>query len=232
MKLPSFRSLTASAALAFLPVLASQAALRTFTSPNGQTIQAEIVSASAADVTLKMANGAVITATLDKFSRADQAFVAEWLKSNAAAIKYSFDLNFSKDKTDSSKRMLGNTEVTTERWLCHIKFTNRSNVTLDNVSLKYDIYYTAISGNQSIVKKFSGDTKVAPTKHLETVSVSTKEIVLEKSKLEGGFYYADGSRSRQRDSIDGIAIDVFHNGQKVHSWVSSGVPKDRVAPTQ
>lgn len=232
MKPHLFRLIISSAVLVFLPVLAAKAAPRTFTSPGGQTIQAEIVSATASDVTLKMDNGAVVTATLDKFSRADQAFIAEWSKSNVAAIKYSFDLNYSKDKTDTSKRVVSNTEVTTERWLCNLKFTNRSNVTLDNVSLKYDIYYTAVSGNRAIVRKESGETKVPPTKHLETVVVTTKEIALEKSKLEGGFYYADGSRSRQRDSIDGVAIDVFHNGQKVHSWVSSGVPKDRVAPTQ
>jgi hypothetical protein len=43
--------------------------------------------------------------------------------------------------------------------------------------------------------------------------------------LEGGFYYTDGSRARQKETLNGMVIHINHDGKKVFSWASSGVPK-------
>jgi hypothetical protein len=57
-----------------LPVTA-----RIFTSITGKTIEAEIIAATDQSVTLKLSSGKTSKATLDKFSKADQAHVKAWL---------------------------------------------------------------------------------------------------------------------------------------------------------
>jgi hypothetical protein len=43
--------------------------------------------------------------------------------------------------------------------------------------------------------------------------------------LEGGFYYTDGTKTRQKDSISAMQINIHHDGKQVFSWASAGVPK-------
>lgn len=202
---------------------------RTFTSPDGRTLQGEVLSATPDMVTLKLATGPSLTVPINKFSEADQAFITEWRKANPVTIKYDFDASFTKEKTDSSKRSQRNTEITTDTWVCNLKLSNRSNHTLENVKVDYEIYYSQTEGNRVITRKMPGSAVIPSIKHLEQTLVPTKELKLETTKLEGGFYYLDGSRSRQKDAIEGVTLKISHAGKPAFEWASSGVPQDRGA---
>jgi len=181
---------------------------RTFTSPDGRTLEAEIQSAMADTVTLKLANGQALTVAVTKFSKTDQAYIAEWRKANPVTIKYNFSASYTKEKKDTSKRLENNHEIITEVWVCNIKLANRSGQVLDKVRVNYDIYYTQVSGNQPVLRKMSGSTGLENMKNLQEVTLPTKELKLITSKLEGGRYYEDGSRSRQKDSIRPASRDT------------------------
>lgn len=211
---------------------AVQAEMRTFTSPDGRTLQAEVQSATSDMVTLKLANGAPLAVQISKFSEADQAFIAEWRKANPTAIKYNFAATFTKDKRDSSKSSKNNEEITTDTWACNVKLVNRSNQTLDGIKMDYEIYYTQVSGKQAVTRKMTGRADVPSVKHLEEVLVQLRELKLTTTKLEGGFYYLDGSRSRQKDAIEGVVVKLKHDGKQVYEWASAGVPKDRVSTAE
>lgn len=222
-----------SAALAISTALALQAEPRTFTSPDGRTLQGEIQSATLDMVTLKLANGgAPLAAPINKFSEADQAFIAEWRKANPVAIKYGFSAAFTKDKRDSNRRTSGGTEVTNEKWLCNVKLANRSGQTLEGMKVDYEIYYTEANGNASVPRKMKGTSDLPAMKHLEEIVFQTKEVQLTTTKLVGGYYYIDGTRSRKKDAIDGVTIKITHEGQTAFEWASYGVPKDRGGATQ
>ncbi|MES2735338.1 MAG: hypothetical protein V4672_03390 [Verrucomicrobiota bacterium] len=227
-----FPPLRISAFMALALAANLQAEPRTFTSPDGRTLQADVQSATTDMVTLKLANGAPLTVQISKFSEADQTYIAEWRKANPTAIKYNFATSFTKDKRDSSKSSRNNEEITTDTWACNVKLANRSNQTLDGLKMDYEIYYTQVTGKQAVTRKMTGQADVPSIKHLEELVVPTRELKLTTSKLEGGYYYLDGSRSRQKDAIEGVAIKLTHDGKMVYEWASAGVPKDRGATAE
>jgi hypothetical protein len=110
---------------------AASAEVRTFTSPDGRTLQAEITAATPDRVSLKTAAGQPLVVPIDKFIPADQAHIAEWRKANPVQIKYRFVADYTRD----------------------------------------------------------------------------------------------GTRARQKETLNGMIIHVNHDGKKVFTWTSSGVPK-------
>ncbi|HYF37796.1 MAG TPA: hypothetical protein VD994_21015 [Prosthecobacter sp.] len=208
------------------------AEMRTFSSPDGRTVEAEIVAATPDTVTLKLASGQSIVAPVTRFSTQDQEFIGDWRRKNPVAIKYSFAASYTKDKKNSTKRTDDNTVITTDTWVCNMKIANRSGQTLENVKVDYEVFYNQVERGNPITRKSSGTTTIESIKHLQELVIPTKELKLETSQLDGGFYYADGSPSRQRDSLSGMIINLSHEGKKVFSWASGGVPTGRGATAE
>lgn len=229
-------------AVSLMIPLLSWAEPRTFTSPDGRTLKAQVESATPDMVTLKLATGQSVTAPVQKFGPADQAYIAEWRKANPAAIKYSFTASYTKEKVDSvtkespliSRNSQASNSFETQKadfWVCKMKIANRSGQSLENVKLDYEIYYDEIQRGEkeTTLRKVMGSTTIPLIKNFEEVTVPTTEIKLMTSQLNGGFYWKDGGRTRQKDSLVGMAISFSHEGKKVFDWASNGVPKDRTA---
>lgn len=200
---------------------------RTFTSPDGRTMQAEVTAATPDKVSLKLANGQIIVTEVSRFSEADQVFIAEWRKLNPETIKYDFTANYTKEKGSSEKSRRGNVQLVTENWMCNLELTNKSGQTLEGLKVDYEIYYTLTYGPKPQPRKTTGTLQVPSIKSLEKVTLKTNAVSLESRKLDGGFYYGDGTRSRTKDEIDGVYIKVSHNGKMVYDWTSQGLPADR-----
>ena len=198
---------------------------RTFTSPDGRTLQAEITAATPDRVTLKTATGQTLVAPVDKFSPADQEHIAEWRKANPVQIKYRFLADYTKSKASSSKSKQGNETITTELWECNMKITNQSGQTLEGVTVDYEIYFDNIERGNKVTRSISGKADIGTMKHLQQLVVKTEPVELHGVQLEGGYYYADGSRARQKEDLRGMIIHVSHGGQKVFTWTSNNVPK-------
>lgn len=217
--------------LSSLALQALQAEPRTFTSPDGRTLQAEIIAATPDRVTLKTSAGLTLVAPIDKFIPADQEDISEWRKANPAKINYRFVADFTKSKDGSSKTKQGNIFVTTERWVCNLKLINQSGQTLEDVSADYRIFFDQLERGEKITRSKAGKLDLGTLKALQQVVVKTEAVELQALELEAGYYYTDGSRARQKEGIKGILIDILHQGKKVFTWVSPGVPKgaERVA---
>ncbi len=196
-----------------------------FTSPDGRTLEAEILSATPDRVSLKTTAGVPIVAPISKFSPADQAFIAQWRKDHPVAIRYKFVADYTKSKVSSTKRKSNNTEVTTEIWECNMKITNESGQTLEGVTVDYVIYYDQMDRGNKISQNKAGKTDLGTMKVQQQLVVKTDTVALSTTLLEGGFYYTDGTKTRQKDSISGMQINIHHDGKQVFSWASSGVPK-------
>lgn len=196
-----------------------------FTSPDGRTLEAEIVSATPDRVSLKTTAGVPLMAPIDKFSPADQAFIAQWRKDHPVAIRYKFAADYTKSKVSSTKRKSNNTEVTTEIWECNMKIINESGQTLEGVTVDYVIYYDQMDRGNKISQTKVGKAELGVMKAQQQRVVKTDTVALTTTLLEGGFYYTDGTKTRQKDSISAMQIDISHEGKKVFSWASAGVPK-------
>ncbi|MES2594839.1 MAG: hypothetical protein V4662_05870 [Verrucomicrobiota bacterium] len=212
-------------ALALLPVALVNAEPRTFTSPDGRTLEAEISAATPDRVTLKMTNGQTIVAPVDKFVPADQEHIAEWRKANPMQVKYRFAADYSKSKASSSKSGSGSEVITTEMWECNMKLTNQSGQTLDGVTVDYTIYLDEFSRGSKITTSKKGQFKVGTMKNLQQMVVKTDPVQIQGVELKGGYYYTDGSRPRDKESIRGMLIEINHEGKKVFTWASNNVPK-------
>lgn len=206
--------------------------MRSFVSPDGRSIEAEIVAATPDTVTLKLASGQSIVAPVNKFSTADQEFITTWRKQNPAVIKYNFATSFTKEKKDSSKKDTGSRIVTTETWVCNMKISNRSGQTLQDLKINYEIYYNQMDAGRPVLRKSPGSTTIASIKNLQDLIIPTEDLKLTTTQLDGGYYYADGSRPRQKDSLSGMVINISHEGKQVFSWTSNGVPAGRGATAE
>jgi hypothetical protein len=212
-------------AFALFPLGALNAEPRTFTSPDGRTIQAEIAAATPDRVTLKMANGQTIVAPVDKFVPADQEHIEGWRKANPVQIKYRFAADYTKSKSSSSKSGAGSEVITTEMWECNMKLTNQSGQTLDGVTVDYIIYTDQFNRGAKVTTGQKGQIKVGTMKNLQQMVLKTDPVQLQGVELKGGYYYTDGSRPRDKESIRGMVIEVNHEGKKVFTWASNNVPK-------
>jgi hypothetical protein len=217
--------------LSLLALEILQAEPRTFTSPDGRTLQAEILAATPDRVTLKTSTGQTLVAPVDKFIPSDQEDIAAWRKANPAKISYRFVADFTKSKEGASKSKQGNIFVTTERWVCNLKLINQSGQTLEDVSASYRIFFDQLERGEKITRSKAGRLDLGTLKALQQVVVKTDTVDLQAIELEAGYYFTDGSRARQKEGIKGVLIDILHEGKKVFTWVSPGVPKgaERVA---
>lgn len=211
--------------LAVLSVGLAQAEPRTFTSPDGRTILAEIASATPDRVTLKLANGQTIVAQVDRFVQADQDHIAEWRKANPVQTKYRFTADYTKSKSSSSKQSMGTETITTEMWDCNMKLVNQSGLTLEGVTVEYVIYLDRFSQGNKIVTSQVGKADIGTMKHLQQLVVKTNPVQLQGYELKGGYYYTDGTRPRGKEGIRGMTINIKHSGNTVFSWSSNNVPK-------
>lgn len=205
----------------------AQAEPRTFSSPDGRTVQAEILGANAETVTLKLTSGQTITAALTNFIPADQAFIKAWTKANPTAINYSFSASYTKEKKNSFEAKSGGVITITDTWVCKMKIANRSGQPLEGVTIDYEIYYNFLGRGQKepILRKETGSVPLPALKNFEETEVLTKDIQLKTNKLEGGYYWAGGARARQKDALVDMSLQFVHNGQKVFRWASQGVPE-------
>lgn len=207
----------------------AQAELRTFTSPDGRTLQGNIQSATADSVTLKLANGQPLTAPVSKFSDVDKAYIAEWRKANPATTKYDFAASYSKEKVSSTKQNLGSVEQNVERWICNLKIANRSGQLLENLKVNYEVQCNRAADGTAGPRKVVGSLNIASIKHLEETKLQTEQVTLIESKLRGGYYYKDGTRPRNKDSIESVGIKIVHDKQVVFEWSSDGAASDKGA---
>ncbi len=216
--------------LTLLCALGTPASARTFTSPDGRTLEGEIVSATPDMVTLKLASGQVLAAPVSRFSTADQTFITEWNKANPAKIKYAFDVAFSKEKKSAMKpRRMNNHTITTESWVCNMKITNRSGQTLENVVVDYDVFFTEYGDGTPVVRKLTAKASISAIKNLETLVIPSQEVNLSEYQLDGGFYYPDGSRARKKESIEGMTLRFNHaTNAAAFTWTSQNAPKSGV----
>jgi hypothetical protein len=212
---------------------------RTFTdSASGRTLTAEVLSATASDVTLKLASGATHTLPLSRLSATDQAHVSQWLKSNPAAaqptspaaagtpIRYSFNVTWQKEKTGEKVANMGVYKGEQEDWTCKFTITNLSSVPLDDIEVRYQVH-TSVErmGRTSTDERLDGSDKIPSMPRNQPVQVSAKPVALLKMKLESGYITTDGSRGNKRDSLKGVAVGIFHKGVQLHEFRSPGVPK-------
>ncbi|MGV3660052.1 MAG: hypothetical protein ACO1TE_07700 [Prosthecobacter sp.] len=197
-----------------LIVAATVAQAREFTDLQGRKLDAELISVAAGQASLKrLADGRVFNVAVASFSQADQKFMNDFA---AANLSYAFDVAYTKKKIDSVKQNFGPTVQTMERWAYKLDIRNKQPVELQNLRVDYWLFRKEDEGRGKGTARVatSGSHKAESMKGSTVYSFETLPVELSKSKLEGNYYYADGSRPRSTDVMGGIVVRVFDPNNK------------------
>ncbi len=196
-------------------------AAREFTDTQGRKMEAEIVSVTGDTVALlRSGEKRPIGANISLFSVADQKFIREWGMANT---KYSFEVAYTKKKLGEVKQRRYNTTYEQETWVYKITLKNRQPTPVGDLRVDYWCFRKEDSGKGKGVARVetSGSINVPAIAGSGVVTVDSAEIVLNKQKLDGGFYYVDGSSPQQSDAVGGLAVRIFDkNGREVHKWAT------------
>ena len=194
---------------------------REFTDTQGRKLEAEIVSAAAGQVSLKrVADGRLFNVPAATFTEADQKFIAEWA---AANTKYSFDVTYTKKKQGETKQKSNNVTYEQETWIYKINIRNRLPAAVGDLRVDYWCFRREDGGKGKGTARIetSGSSKIAAIPGSSAVTVDTSEIILNKQKLDGGFYFINGDSAIQSDGMGGLAVRIFDkNGKEIHKWAT------------
>jgi hypothetical protein len=210
--------------LTLLLINSARAEPRIFTSPDGRTIEGEITSATTATVTLKLTSGQSVTASVDRFSAEDQAVIAEWRKANPQPIQYSFAVTYSPQVSKGTKTSRGGYWIIPENWVCRMKVSNRSNVTLENLTLDYNVFYKSLETGSPVLKKLNASIPIPVMHHLQEQEFFSRAVAIHQFEVMEGYQFTKGARTRKKEQFEGITLTLSHEGKEVYRWSSPGVP--------
>jgi len=214
----------------------AQAAQHLFTSTDGKTLIAEIVSATPDVVTLKLENGTSATLPITRLAEQDRLFVSKWREANPADVRYHFVVDWEDERIDNQRfKASGDTvQELKQKWVCHFKIFNRSSQSVDNLQVRYQIFYLNVDGKSQTLENVSGMKELPLIKSNETLVVDSEPVELQLTQLKAGWVWADGSKSKEKDDIKGVIVTLMHNGRQVHEFASRGMtkPDPKSVPTK
>lgn len=111
-----------------------------------------------------------------------------------------------------------------------VKVTSRSFKELQNVTVKYNIYYEDNelgSKSEGDIKTVSGSHSLPSLLNNKPVDFETKSVELTKDALDGGWYFKGGGKNIAKDRVVGIWFRAFDaEGKQVGEYANpSTVPK-------
>ena len=148
----------------------------------------------------------------------------------AAAPGVQLDFSAAKNRVDRNKK--GNTAK--EGWIYRVNVGNRSFKDFTGLEFKYRIWITSEHrvGNmrKESARFVSGSKSIADFANASRISFDTRRIALQQvEKIErkkSGANKKGGANkksnriivTRDTQKLDGLAIDVFHQGKKIAQW--------------
>lgn len=170
---------------------------------------AKIVKATQETVTIARSDGKDYELPLSKLSSADQMFVKEWARKNPVQIDYRFDFGHSTTRLGRISNEQNDIEVIQEEWAYVVNVENRSSEDVENLEMRYRVYYSdRQQGSGKAIDKLvnhkQGSDKLGALKRNQRMERRTSPVTLVETKLNGGYYFADGSKSKKQDSLEGI----------------------------
>ncbi|MEQ1841298.1 MAG: hypothetical protein ABL994_12885, partial [Verrucomicrobiales bacterium] len=118
---------------------------REFHSATGQSLRGELVSVVGDKVSIKGADGRLITGVATFFSPEDQAFFKEWSATHKPVIAYQFKAGFAPKRmaADRAEESGGAVKVTYEKWTYQVTLESAASTPLENVEVRYRVFKAA-----------------------------------------------------------------------------------------
>ncbi len=204
-----------------LPVVA-----REFTDSKGRKLEADIVTASQGQVTLKRAtDGQTFTVPATMFSAEDQKFIQDFAATN---MQYKFEVRSTKVKLDEVKTRDGNVTVEKEKWAYKLDIKNLSSGAVPDLRVDYWCFRRRDDGKGRGMpeKEIAGSHKLESMVRGGSAQFKTLGVEISKQLLDANFYWANGDKSKQADGMGGVVLRFFSGPREVFTYAT----KDDLLP--
>ena len=117
----------------------------------------------------------------------------------------------------------GTRHHTQEQWGYDVTIENKSFKQLDGLELRYVIFSKHEkfgSKDPAETKRANGSLTIGSLKPHEKKLVSTNTVEIDKTQLDGDYYFPDGGKQRAQDSLVGCWVRVYQGGQQVAEYAN------------
>lgn len=127
-------------------------------------------------------------------------------------------------KESGEKKHKGNVTKEATLYQYTVKLTNSSFAAESGLSAQYRIFVRDDSGKGAIsqqkLKRQEFSAAIPDMPNLGTYSFDTEPVKLEKTTLDGGWYYRDGKRNSSADKVAGVWIRILQGDKVVGEYIN------------
>ena len=110
-----------------------------------------------------------------------------------------------------------------ERWSYDVTIENKTFKDLSGLEMKYVIFFKQekLGGRDAATsRRQSGSLTIGSLKPHEKKSVTTNSVELDNAHLAPNYYYSDGGRQKAQDTLGGLWVRVYQNGQQLAEYAN------------
>ena len=199
---------------------------RTFTSNQGDKLEAEYVNLSGDNALLKTPAGQQLSIPLDSFCKDDQLYLSYRFLQDTLKRDGPLRLKMRENKGKVSQSEQGG--VTISKWDASYKVSleNLTSLPLDNLVVQYGVFKlaaeaggaTASSGD---ILDMWGQTQIPLIGARRTAEFETQSIPMRSLKLKSNYYWAGGGKRRNSDDLKGLWVRVYWKDLLILEYKSS-----------
>lgn len=153
-------------------------------------------------------------------------FVAAFVAAHVS-MAGNFDVEihcFSKKLDENVKKALdGGANTTKEHWVYDLAIENKTFKELADLEVKYVIFFKQEQLGKKAEptpRRQNGSFSIPALKSHEKKSFTTDAVELKKSNLVGNWHYSSGAKPNAQDTLVGLAVRVYQNGQQVAEYAN------------
>ena len=110
-----------------------------------------------------------------------------------------------------------------ERWSYDVTIENKTFKDLSGLEMKYVIFFKHEklgARDAATPRRQSGSLTTGSLKPREKKSVTTNSVELDNAHLAPNYYYSDGGRQKAQDTLGGLWVRVYQNGQQLGEYAN------------
>lgn len=208
---------------------------RTLTDRQGRSIQADVIAVEGDQAQIRRADGQMFNLPLSSLSEKDERELKEWAAEQAkkppALPPGSFEIQLSRLKFDSTRRMEGATnadgvfekDVTTiieDKWGYTITLVNKLNRDLTDLRIEYILFAniddTEKKGQKNGLRRKAYRANFPDTRALARTTFRTETVTAIKTQLKSGWIWTGSNATGTREQLYGMWMKLYRGNELIH----------------
>lgn len=127
------------------------------------------------------------------------------------------------DASANQNSAAGSIMRTKERWAYDVTIENKTFKDLSGLEMKYVIFFKQEklgSRDAAASRRQNGSLTIGSLKAHEKKAFTTDSVELANTHLAPNYYYSDGGRQKAQDTLGGLWVRVYQNGQQLSDYAN------------